>query len=60
MGGGGASFSHPEAGDATSFGEVLTRVLEVLTILEGGGGGHKQFPPFKKKRGGEVKRFTLS
>ena len=56
--GGGASFSHPEAGDATSFGEVLTRVLEVLTR---GGGGHKQFPPFKRGGGGEeVNSFTLS
>ena len=42
------SFSHPEAEavkGTTSFGVVLTKVLEVLTILEGEGGGHKRFPP---------------
>ena len=33
-------------------GVVLTWVLEVLTILDG---GHKRFPPFKK--GGGAKKF---
>ena len=36
-------------GGTKGFGEVLIRVLEVLTILEG---GHKRFPPCKKKGGG--------
>ena len=43
-------FSHPEVwggGGTTSFGVVLTPVLEVLTILEEGR-GHKRFPPFKR------------
>ena len=53
-GGGGKGLSHPEGGRATNFGVVLTRVLQVLTILEG---RHKRFPSFE--RGGMI-GFTLS
>ena len=37
------------------FGVALTRVLEVLTILEG---GHERFPPFNL-RGGHTKFTTV-
>ena len=51
--------NYPEGGCTKSFGVVLTRVLEVLTILEGG--GHKRFPPFKKEGGWvDVKSLILS
>ena len=51
------SFSHPEGGEGTkSVWVVLTQVLEVLTILEGGGGGHNRLSAFKK--GGGSKRFN--
>ena len=50
--------NYPEGGCTKSFGVVLTRVLEVLTILEGGG-GTKSFHPLKG-RGVGVKSLTLS
>ena len=42
--GGQEGFSHGEGGGTTSFGVALTQVLEVLAILEGGGGGSAQCP----------------
>ena len=52
-GGGGKSFSHAEGGAQKLFEVVLTRALEVLDIVMGG--GHKRFPLFK--RGGGCKKF---
>ena len=51
------SFSHPEGGCTQRFGVVLTQVLEVLTILEGG--GHKRFPLFKREGGGGGVRSVI-
>ena len=49
-------FNHAEGGGGTkSFEVVLTRELEVLAIVMGG--GRKKFPPFKR---GGTKSFTLS
>ena len=39
-------------GATKSVGVFLTRVLEVLAILEGGGGGCKKFSPFEWRKGG--------
>ena len=58
---GTTSFSHAEGGgggDTTSFEVVLTRELEVLAVLIGGG-GRERFPPFKTWQGG-AESFTLS
>ena len=52
-GGGEKRFSHPEGGCTKGFGVVLTRELEVLTILEG---GTKGFQPLKRGH----KSFILS
>ena len=55
-----ASLKRRGGGGTTSFGVVLTRGLEVLTILERGGGegvGHKRFPSLKKKKGGGRDKF---
>ena len=51
---GGKSFSRAEGGGTTIFGVVFKRQLEVLAILNGGGGA-KSFHPK-----GNVKHFTLS
>ena len=53
--GGGKRFSHAEGGAQKGFEVVLTRELEVLAIVMGG--GRKRFPPFKK---GGATSFTLS
>ena len=43
--GGGGVLAILKGGGTTSFGVVLTRVLEVLTIAER---DHKRFPPFQR------------
>ena len=48
-GGSGKSFSHPEGRVTQCFGVVLTWVLEVLTILEGGSKGFKSLKGGRKK-----------
>ena len=55
VGGGGGGSHAKGVGGTTSFGVVLTREIQVLAILKGGGG--KKFPPLKREG---AESFTLS